>query len=392
MWFIWWIFYEIRLVPWNATTRLSTALFAIMALCFFASVFYFLPRYAVWHRSWVKNAEAGAWSIWTTSLTALLFAVGLFGILIYVRDIGAGLRSITGFFDALLQQSALIRVQSQLSGSIGTQLTYFGWIAVMLAVYGIASKKLSRAWWIPVSLVFIGNCLYIDRTRPTWILFIGAMMLLPAARRLSLAKLATYGFSALALIFVLFGVIGEWIGKKPNPSLYGTTVLPSYAVNQYVYGTSAFAYFNDLILQNEQGSGGLDGNFYPALQALSFVGIAPAPSEQVLPFSNVPFPANTGTALQPFWQDGGLLGVFLGILVLSFGMDVLGLLMLRAGTPLALCGWANLCFVSMIAFFTPKLNNTPTWVIGAFSIGSFVVHTLRSSSARTAQPWVPKVK
>jgi hypothetical protein len=59
-----------------------------------------------------------------------------------------------------------------------------------------------------------------------------------------------------------------------------------------------------------------------------------------------------------------------GILLHSAGLDAVGYWLLRSRRPLALFAWANICFVTFLAFFTPKLNNFPTWlflILGGFS-------------------------
>jgi hypothetical protein len=114
---------------------------------------------------------------------------------------------------------------------------------------------------------------------------------------------------------------------------------------------------------------------------LSFLGIVDSPPPQVLPFLNLPFRGNVATFLQPFYADGGTVYLVLGLLAASFGVDFIALLCQRSRNPFVMLFWANLCFASAIAFFSPKLVSTPLWVVAAFAIfakfGDWVRFVLR---------------
>ena len=107
---------------------------------------------------------------------------------------------------------------------------------------------------------------------------------------------------------------------------------------------------------------------YPALKALAALNMTPSPPSQLNDYYSVPFPANVGTFLEPFYHDGGMAFAFVAIVVHSFGLDWLGLAFLRTTRRLALFGWANLCFVTVIGFFTPKITGFPTWLFTGLAI------------------------
>src|SRR5439155_17556648 len=102
------------------------------------------------------------------------------------------------------------------------------------------------------------------------------------------------------------------------------------------------------------------------------VGIVPSPPSQINEYFSMPFTTNVGTFLEPFYRDGGFTFAFAAILVHSFGLDWLGLALLRSGRRLALFAWANLCFVTFISFFTPKITGFPTWLFTGLAIAAIL--------------------
>jgi hypothetical protein len=63
-----------------------------------------------------------------------------------------------------------------------------------------------------------------------------------------------------------------------------------------------------------------------------------------------------GTALEPFYRDAGVFGLFLGILVLSFGLDAIALFALHVGRFFGYLLVSVLCFCSLSSFFVSKLT------------------------------------
>jgi len=78
-------------------------------------------------------------------------------------------------------------------------------------------------------------------------------------------------------------------------------------------------------------------------------------------------PTNVGTFLEPLYRDGGVPLVFVGIFLHTFGFGWLGTWLLRFPSAVTLAGWSTLCFCNAMAFFTPKFNNSPTWLFLALA-------------------------
>jgi hypothetical protein len=269
----------------------------------------------------------------------------------------------------MVDQSYLIRMQTQYTETVGTQLSYAGWVATAATSSLWAAGKLSRRWLVLPLAQLAGNCLYIGRTRPIWIIFIAAVVVVPLMRPLRIARaLKLIGASALAGT-ILFLSMGMWVGKiSDDIVLDRESILPPSIQNVYMYATGGFAYLDDLIANNSIDSLSFDRTAYPLMRALARVKLASEPPKQVLDFRNLPYAFNVGTALEPFYSDGGIAGVIVGIVLITFGVDLAALLCWRANTPFSWCAAANLCFASAMSSNTPKLSSFPLWIFLGFAL------------------------
>ena len=321
----------------------------------------------------------------------VLHGLGFLGIALYIRDFANALGGIANFGNALLTASYLIRWEGQATTSLGTQLNYFGWIAIALTWFEYRRGRIGRVWLVVAAVHFAANLVYIDRTRPIWIVFTAAvlgLLAIPPDRPLRLARIVALGAAAFGGIFLVLAV---WIGKVVRPGQFGETVLPLWAQNLYNYGTGGFAYFSQLVGATEPIEYLPVRALYPGVKVLAALGAAGAPPSQINEFFFAPFPTNVGTFLEPYYRDGGLAFACAAIVVHSFGIDYFALKLLRSQRPLALFAWANLCFVSFIAFFTPKLTNFPVWLFTGLGIAAAVWATFGGTAHSTRRiPPIPE--
>jgi hypothetical protein len=318
-------------------------------------------------------------SPWHLSLTTLwaLHLVGFIGLGLYLREILDLFEGVGGLVDTLFGESYLIRqAETELTG---IYFSYFGWMAIPLTVmYWRLNGRPGPLLLAAFVLQCAGNLLFIDRTRPIWLVFVSVLIVFPFVRQMGFRQLALRGIAIALFGVAAFYAIGFWVGKTGEGfSFYGFVgVQQEYAI-LYYYFTSGFAYFEAILA----ASPGVDylpqRTLYPLFKALSMLGFAEDPPLQVLPFIETPFPANVGTFLEPYFSDGGMPYLAIGVLLSTLGTDLVALLFLRNANPFALYCWANFCFASFISFFVPKLVSTPIWLFVTVALASMALRAVR---------------
>ena len=395
-WGFWLVFYQARLIGWDPSRPEAVALFWTVESCYLASLLFFTPlmwRWIVAPAGFERARTTGQEGIGSRPLLLACHLIGFVGVSMDVVHLAPYFGGLSGFLRHLISDPIAIRLQGLETTSLGTQISYFGWVAIALSVFEYRRKRLAKPWIVLAFLQLLGNLVFIDRTRPMWILFTAVLMALPTARlRPTVVKSLWIGLLATAAAVAVFVGIGKFIGKVYGEELLGRSMLPPSLQTTYYYGTCGFAYFNEII-QAEQGDSALpERTFYPVMEILSRVGLGGAPPSQVNEFYRVPFPTNVGTALEPFYRDGGLGFTLLGIVLMTFGVDLVGLVFLRMRSGVAVFAWANLCFASFMAFFTPKLNNTPLWLFCGLGVIGGLILPAMSSRGRSGVDLAPRRK
>ncbi|MBL0141420.1 MAG: oligosaccharide repeat unit polymerase [Betaproteobacteria bacterium] len=363
------LLYSMRWIDWHPSGDEATPIFAVVMLAFAASATVFFVSYsravsAVGTLAATIDTLPHAARPWHIPDAALWFLqlVGLFGLGMYLREILEIFEGFSGLLATLVSESSLVR-QAE-TGLVAIYLSYFGWMAIPLTIlrWRIDGRP-PRLLLVATALQIAGNLLYIDRTRPVWIMFVAVLVIFPFVQGLSPRRLAFRALTVAALAIAAFYAIGLWVGKTGEGfSYYGHVGVNPDVANLYYYLTSGFSYFEALLETAPAHDFVPQRSLYPLFKMGAMLGFWDDPPSQVLPFVETPFPANVGTFLEPMYSDGGLAFVWVGIAVSSFGVDYLALWMLRSTNPYALFCWANLCFVSFISFFVPKLVSTPIWL------------------------------
>lgn len=382
-WGAWLVLYLMKLIRLDQCSTQALTIYLFVELMFLVATLVNLPDYrSVMEKKHCEENFKSGWrdssrrQVTTIGLLALHFA-GFIGLIKYVMDFSKNLGGIYGFMLALFSEAVAIRMEAQTSSSVGTQLSYFGWIAIGLTVYHISSKRVSGWWWFPVILQFVGNLMFIDRTRPFTILFTSILMTLPAVKNLNMQKIMTWGAGTLLLVTITFWVIAEWSGKTYYKGVDENSALPGITHDIYLYGVSGFAYFNYMLENRQEISYAPERLLYPINKFLSAYDLAAKPPSPILEFYDVPFSTNVGTFLEPLYRDGGMYFVILGTLLYSFGLNSLCLSFLRTGTPLAYYAWAMLCFTTFICLFVPKISSTETWLFVGLGMASLVAKRIQ---------------
>lgn len=384
-WIIAFSLYWLRVLDWNPDSTASTIIFVAVAICFPCSTFFFLPRYR--RMAFLTSNEAQnpgrARGRGMPPWLLLLHAAGLLGIVIYVRDMAQVFGGLGGFFSVLLSASHLIRMELAHFYSVGTQLSYFGWMAAALTAHRCFHGKLGKGWLGLVLLQILVNALWIDRTRPTTIVFLCYAMYLLSRRRWTLSRAMLSNGALAAGGMVLFVVIGSWIGKIHESSASDLQVdMPPAVANTCFYLTSSFAFCND-VLSNDEPLDEVPYTIAPLAKVLEALGLLDEAPNLLHEFRSVPFATNVGTFLTIFYWDGGWPYLAFAILFYTFILDLLGLWFLSFRSPVAALGWATLCWIGCMAFFGPKIAATELWLfLGVAVIGALTaIHRPRLSFA-----------
>lgn len=351
-WAATYLIYVSNILPWESVLPEVHLIFILQIALFFVSTLVFSRYFAVAKPTDHSLRVIRVPSVW---IVLCLHVTGFAGIAKFTLDFSPSLPD--GFVGSLLGDSSQIRALGAEMSSIGTQLSYFGWLAV-----GISMCYRKINWWLlSISILqFFLNFVFIDRTRPIWILFTAFLCLVWTRKDLDGWRVFRY-IAILGIGFLLlFVAVALWSGKT-GEGLFDDNVNPLVG-SLYLYLTAGFAYFGHM-LQVEMPPDYFvpERIFAPVLTILSGFGISAPPPAQILDFYEMPYPSNVGTALEPFYRDGGFGFLMVGMLIYSFGFNFLGLWFLNARNAVPVYAWATLCFCNFIGFFTPKIGNFPVW-------------------------------
>ena len=302
-------------------------------------------------------------------------AIGIAGIFKYLIDYSNYLGEFGILYSFFVEDTGQLRSMADNVESVGTQLSYFSWIAAFIISAELGKGKLSKIWLAMVFMIVLLNSLFLDRTRPVWLLFICTLIYFITTYELYSRKKIIYIISgAIGFIVGFFLLIGSLLGKDVNIERYSKSGLPDSIQLLLVYVTSSFAYMGRLFYM------GLPCDYYPARvtyplqKLLAKFHFIEQPPNQVLEFLSVPFFTNVGSFLEPYFQDGGRFFLLIGILLHSFVFDKIVLYLLKRMHALSAILIAAVCYINFIAFFVPKIASTATWfiMISVLLIGRFV--------------------
>ena len=373
-WGAWLLLYLLKLIRIDDCSGFAMVIFLSVEFLFIIASIISIPYYksvvdCLQSSDAVKAVDADLKSDRQIKILLLaLHGIGFAGLLKYVKDFSENLGGVSGFLFALLNEAESIRIEAATARSVGTQLSYIGWIAIGMTVYYLAGKRISKYWWVPVLLQFAGNLMFIDRTRPLTIFFTAMLMMLITVKTVNLKKVMLWTSGAVLFVLLTFWLVAEWSGKTFYKGMDESSVLPGITQDIYLYGVSGFAYFNYMLQNKQEISYAPHRLFYPVNKVLSGFGLIPEPPSPITEFYNVPFTTNVGTFLEPLYRDGGLFFVVLGMFLHSFGLNLLCLPLLRSRAPAAYYAWATICFTTFIAFFVPKISFFGTWLFIAIGL------------------------
>jgi hypothetical protein len=372
--------YLLRYIHWDEPVQFAVTVFLTVSVAQCLSILFHAPAYQRWYALRPKAADPLSGFANTHIVLFTLHAVGFLGLYLYWQQLINTFGSWQAVLLLLASESSQIRQVTEDVATIGIQLTYLGWLAIGLSAVFIARRGWSLPWATVSVCQLLGNLTFVDRTRPLWILICAALIAM-ALDRGQMSRRPWRLLIAMAVAGVgLFVGIGAWVGKVGGEAGgYGATSLEGFSFSIYLYATGGFAYANELLSHALNPEWVPHRILYPVFKALNTFGFSLAPPSQIAEFLYVPYPTNVGTFLEPFINDGGLVFGFIGIVVYTFGFDYMGLTCLRSNRFLPAFFWAQLCFASMIGFFTPKIGSTPFWLFLLLAIASLAIGWLHQS-------------
>jgi oligosaccharide repeat unit polymerase len=292
---------------------------------------------------------------WTWFIAAVI--IGGFGLYLYVRDFSSYFGGISGFISTLTQSSLDVRGAAQEVGGLGFQISYASWVAVFFGlIMGWRAPVLvwQRVMLLSTSLVlFILNLMFVDRTRPIWIMVVCLFGFITSRRTQDIKPMqaiAYVGGIPLTIFFVFAIISGKF------------DVSAGVLDNFIIYVTGGIGYFDSLVAEVTSSQFTGVQTFLPVTKTLKAIGVLDYAPSEILDFRMVPFATNVGTFLQPLFADGGWPMLIFGLPVLVFCTDWMALACFRTQTLMGRFFWANLTFTMLISFFVPKFNNTATYV------------------------------
>jgi oligosaccharide repeat unit polymerase len=321
----------------------------------------------------------------TSNINKILFlsftVIGILGILKYIMDYSSLLGAfsiLTAFF---VEDTGKLRTFAENVESIGTQLSYFSWFSAFIITVECANKHISRKWLYAVSGIILLNCLFLDRTRPVWLIFVCMLIYFFITYETHARQKIVRIISSVGLFFIgFFILIGSLLGKDGGVVSYTQYDLPAPIQLVLVYFTSSFAYLGRIFQLDYPIDFYPMRVTYPLQKVFAKLSMVEQPPPQVLEFMSVPHLTNVGTFLEPFLRDGGWVFILAGILLHSFVFDKIAMGVLKRITSMGVIIIATLCFINFMAFFVPKIVSTATWFT---LILAFVLHIYTGSKGES---------
>lgn len=307
----------------------------------------------------------------------LLFAIsflGILGIVKYVLDYAKFAGAFGILMSVFIEDTGQLRTMADNVESLGTQVSYFSWIASFIIVYHIANNRLSKWWFLGLFIILILNALFLDRTRPVWIIFTCSLSYFMATYYKYSRRTIILVITSIALFFIsIFIAIGFLLGKGADDEYFLNYGLPRWTQSVFSYLTSSFAYLGRLISYELPVAYEPVRIAYPIEKILAKFSLVNQPPSQILEFFTVPILTNVGTFLEPFFQDGGRIFMALAIIIHTFLFDLVALRLMKNINVFGVICVATLCFINFIAFFVPRINSTATWFIFLLSYLLFLL-------------------
>ncbi len=370
-------FYVIDVISWEHPP-IELHIWSIITILFsFISILnhHFSFRNEINATAFKHNIQSNSLINWKAYILLILISfLGILGIIKYVLDYAKFAGAFGILMSVFIEDTGQLRTMADNVESWGTQVSYFSWIASFIIVYHIANKQLSKWWFFFLFIILVLNALFLDRTRPVWIIFTCSLSYFMATYYKYSRRTIVFVIASIALFFIsIFIAIGSVLGKGADDEYFLNYGLPRWTQSFFSYLTSSFAYLGRLISYELPASYEPVRILYPIEKILAKSSLVNQPPSQILEFFSVPILTNVGTFLEPFFQDGARVFMALAIIIHTFLFDSLALKLMKNINVFGVICLATLCFINFIAFFVPRINSTATWFIFLMSYLLFLL-------------------
>lgn len=359
-------------IDWRPPGITGILVLVVMALSFFTSFIAFAP-------SFKKLIESNKKKSPEINLFFLIFLhlVGLGGAILFVFDLQNSDQLNDTFLFLLVNDPLAIRKASLEGIERGIYLNYLGWFASVLTGLRVTNQSRGRVFLLSLVLVqFIFSLVFLNKTRPIAIIILTIFGILVSLRhKVTLRHIFRY-LICIGLVFSLIFV--AWSARTGKVWSQSTNLHPAVET-LFLYLTVGYPYLLHIV-ETEPG-----GDYVPVRVLRPFFTLSsiffhtkPPPSS-ILPFYEIPFATNVGTALEPFYRDGGMVGLCIGFLALSAITDFLALIALTHGRVAGYCFTIILLLSSASSFFAPKMNAGPVFLFMAIFFISKIISYFRST-------------
>ncbi len=361
-------------LDWQRPTLIGYLLLLCMGFAFLISILLLAPYYKK-----IVYSENRNFPDLKISTIVFLHVLGYGGAILFVFDVQASSQLDASFMQALLDDPLSIRKASLFGIERGIYIGYFGWLACLLS--GVKIAKGGRWTLLLLLLVILQvffELVFLNKTRPLAVIVLAVFgYLLAVGEKISVQKAFLY-LLGVALAFSIFFV--AWSAQTGKVWSQGTS-LPPAVETLFLYLTAGYPYVIHVV-ETEDGGGYLPVRVFRSFFTLmSILFGTQLPPSAVLPFYELPYPTNVGTALEPFYRDAGAVGLAGGFFFLSFIVDYLALLALRYGRVAGFCLATILCLASASAFFVSKINTGPVLLAFLFFVGAVLMRLIRRRPA-----------
>lgn len=279
--------------------------------------------------------------------------IGLYSLISYFSTVAGYYGSLAGLAYTVGNGALDIRANAEEFSGVAVQLSYFSWLSIFLGAIIVDRNKYGFWFRLMVLTVilceFSLNLIFVDRTRPIWIIFTTGLGLFIARGILNLdiKRNILYLFVTPVFIFLLFSLV---VGKyNKDFGVFGT--MSAYIV-------SGIGYLDDLSVSQRNFDYVPVRTFLPVFKGMEAMGLTRDVPSSVLDNRYIPFPTNVGTIHEPYFSDGGMLYIIIFFPIIVFFTNFIAWLGLRTRRAIGLFMWANCVFSMMISFFVPKFNGT----------------------------------
>ena len=366
-------------IAWQNPGTTGYLILCTMGLAFATSLLIHSPLYKKVIYSPIRRVP----SLGTAPLIGL-HMLGFLGPILFVYDIESTSQLSSSFIQTLLQDPLSIRKINLEGIERGMYLGYIGWLASLLTGARIANELPNRKFLLLlVVLQTLANLVFLSKVRPLAIVILTIFGYLLAIRKTISLKQAFLNLLLVALTFSAIFVI--WSTATGKVWSQATDLHPALET-LLLYLTVGYPYLLNIV-EVEIGDGSFPSRVLrPAFTLASiFFGTSPPPSS-ILPFYELPYGTNVGTALEPFYRDAGLIGLCIGFFTLSFVVDYLALIAMRHGRIAGFCLAVVLCMSSASAFFAPRIGTGPVFLALLLFMVSKLFFYIRSVRSKASDP------